>query len=163
MAFKINISDKGKTKKYDIESESLIGQTIGSKINGKDIAPELEGYDLEITGTSDKSGFPGLPEQEGPQLRRVLLTYGRGMKQRPRKEGKKPTPNTKGLRLRKSVRGNEISEETVQINMKVIKQGKTKFEELFAPKQEENKEQENKEGQQQETQNKEEQKSEEKS
>ena len=131
MAFKINLSHNGKTAKFEIESEYLVGQTIGSKIDGKEISPDLEGYEIEITGTSDKAGFPGLKDVKGPTLRRVLLTYGIGMHKRPRKEGKKPVSSPKGLRLKKSIRGNEISEDTVQINSKVLKEGKKKFEGLF--------------------------------
>jgi len=54
------------------------------------------------------------------------------MKKRPKKEGKgKKRRMIKGLRLRKTVRGNTVSRETVQINMKVIKAGRKKLEEIF--------------------------------
>jgi ribosomal protein S6E (S10) len=61
------------------------------------------------------------------------------MHKRPKKEGKKQrtNKNPKGLRLRKTVRGKEISLDTVQINTKVLKEGSKKFEELITPKQEE--------------------------
>jgi len=36
-----------------------------------------------------------------------------------------------GVRLRKTVRGKVISEKVVQINMKVLKHGKKKLEEVF--------------------------------
>ena len=129
MAYKINISDKGITIKFEVENESLVGTKIGEKIDGKEIDASLEGYEVEITGTSDKAGFPGFKELAGPGLRKELLTYGLGMHKRPkglRKKSDKP----KGLRLRKTVRGNEVSEDTVQINTKVVKQGSKKFEEL---------------------------------
>lgn len=131
MAFKINLSNKGKTAKFEVESESLAGVKIGDKISGKDISEDLAGYEIEITGTSDKAGFPGLKSQKGPTLRKVLLSYGTGMHKRPKKEGKKPVSSPKGLRLKKSVRGSEISEATVQINTKVIKEGSKKFDDLF--------------------------------
>jgi len=137
---KINISDKGKTYKVETESEVLVGAKISDKVKGEDISPELAGYELEITGTSDKSGFPGFKDLKGPGLRKVLVTYGPGMKNRPKKEGKKPTPNNKGLRLRKTFRGNEISGDTVQINIKVLKQGSKKFDDLVKPKEETEKE-----------------------
>ena len=44
---------------------------------------------------------------------------------------KKVNKRPKGLRLRKTVRGKEISLDTVQINTKVLKEGKKKFEDLF--------------------------------
>ena len=120
MPFKINISDKGKTHKLETESEVLVGKKIGETIQGKDIASDLEGYELEITGTSDKSGFPGFKGLEGNAFHRKLLTYGSGMKKR-----------KKGLRLRKTLRGEEISLKTSQINTKVLKQGSKKFEDLI--------------------------------
>lgn len=132
MGFKINVANKGKTYKLEVENESLVGVSIGDKIDGGSLSEDLAGYELEITGTSDKAGFPGKLDENGPGLRKKLLGYGFGMKQRPRKEGKKQTPNTKGLKLRKTVRGKEISNATVQINTKVVKEGKKKFDELFA-------------------------------
>lgn len=132
MPFKINISDKGRTFKLDLDTEVLIGKKIGEKIEGKEIKPELEGYELEITGTSDKAGFPGMKEIEGQGLKAVLLKKGFSMKTRPRKEGKgKKRRMLKGLRLRKNVRGNVISKDTIQINMKVVKDGKKKLEKIF--------------------------------
>lgn len=50
---------------------------------------------------------------------------------KPKGESKKPNVKPKGLRLRKTVRGKEISLFTVQINMKVLKEGAKKFEDLF--------------------------------
>jgi len=134
MPFKINVASKGKTFKVETENEDLVGQMIGDKVDGKIFSEDLEGYELEITGTSDKSGFCGLPDVQGARLKKVLLSYERGMHKRPKKEGKKvrSNKNPSGLRLRKTVRGNEISLETVQINTKVIKEGKKKFDDLFA-------------------------------
>ncbi len=130
MVFKINISHNGKTFKVESENEELVGHSIDDKISGKDISTLLNGYELLITGTSDKAGFMGSPDIDGPNLHKVLLGYGRGMKKRPRGETKinrKP----KGLRLRKTVRGKEISLFTVQINTKVLEEGSKKFETLF--------------------------------
>jgi len=131
MAFKINVSHNGKTYKVETEDEKLVGKSIRDKIDGAEISEELAGYEIEITGTSDKAGFAGLPEIDGPNLKKVLLEYGRGMHMKPKGESKKPNVKPKGLRLRKTVRGKEISLFTVQINSKVIKEGKKKFEDLF--------------------------------
>lgn len=125
MAFKINVSHNGITKKYETGNEELVGLSIGEKIRGELISPELEGYELEITGTSDKAGFPGLPNVAGPFLKKIILKKGRGMKD-----------NTEGIRRRKTIRGKEISQDIVQINTKVIKEGKTKSSELFVKKEE---------------------------
>lgn len=127
MAFKINVSHNGITKKYETSNDELVGISIGDKIKGELISEELQGYELEITGTSDKAGFPGFSNIPGPFLKKVILKKGKGMKD-----------NTEGIRRRKTVRGKEISQDVVQINTKVIKEGKTKAQELF--KKEEKKE-----------------------
>jgi len=137
MPFKINIGTKeGKTYKIEIESEELVGKSLGDKINGKEVSPSLEGYEFEIRGTSDKSGFTSMKEVEGIGLKKVLLRYGKGMHKRPKREGKKkrsnPTPG--GLRLRKTVRGKIISPAITQINLKLIKEGPKKLSEIFAEK-----------------------------
>ena len=127
MAFKINISYKGRTFKLETENESLIRMKIGDKINGDVISADFDGYELEISGTSDIAGFPGIKGEIGNHLRRLLLTKNdKGMNQ----------TRPGGLRLKKSVRGEEISEKTVQINMKVLKHGSKKFEELLPKKEE---------------------------
>jgi len=134
MPFKINISEKsGKTFHLEVEGEELIGKELHDKINGKDISPNLVGYEFEITGASDSAGFTAMKNVEGIGLKKVLLTYGKGMKKRPRKEGKKKLSKNKpkGLRLRKSVRGKIISPAIVQINLKVLKEGGKKLEEIF--------------------------------
>lgn len=131
MPFKLNISDKGKAWKLESTSEILVGKTIGEKLKGEEITGELAGYELEITGASDSAGFPNKKDVEGPELKRVLLTKGWGMWRKPRKLGKKKVATPDGLRLRKTVRGNRISEKTVQINLNVLKHGHKKLEELF--------------------------------
>lgn len=132
--FKINISDKtGKTYKLEIESEEIIGKELNDKIPGKEILPALEGYELEITGTSDSSGFTSHFSVPGTGLKRVLLTYGKAMHKRVRREGKKKVsnPKPKGLRLRRSVRGKVISSDIVQINLKVLKAGNKPLSDIF--------------------------------
>ena len=134
MVFKINISEKsGKTYKLETEAEEIVGKELHNKINGKIILPALEGYELEITGASDKAGFTAMKDVEGIGLKKVLLTYGKAMHKRPRKEGKKKVsnPKPKGLRLRKTVRGKVISPEIIQINLKVLKEGAKKLAEVF--------------------------------
>jgi ribosomal protein S6E (S10) len=122
MPFKVNIGIKeGKTFKVETDSENLIGKRIGESFYGEEISPNLSGYEFEITGTSDKAGFPGLKDIEGAALKKVLLTYGPGMRE----------TRPKGLRVKKSVRGNAISKDTAQINVKVKTKGAKKLEEIF--------------------------------
>jgi len=134
MVFKINISDKGKAWRIESENSLLVGKSVGEVIKGEEIKPELSGYELEITGGSDNAGFPLFDEVEGVYLKKVLLTKGFGMK--------KAKPH--GLRKRKTVRGKVISEAVTLVNMKVLKAGSKKLEEVFPeqnkPKVEEKKE-----------------------
>lgn len=136
MVFKINVANKGKTFKVETENEDLVGLSIQDKIDGKIISEDLVGYELLITGTSDKAGFTGMLSIDGPSLKKVLLGYGKGMKKKP-KRGKHPNTKPNGLKLRKTVRGKEISLNTVQINTKVLKEGSKKFESLFETQTEE--------------------------
>ena len=122
--FKINIADnknKGKTFKAESNSEAFVGLKVGDTIKGNDILPQLEEYEFVITGASDKAGFPSLKEVEGTSLRRVLLKYGKGMKE------KKPH----GMKKRKTIRGNTISTDIVQINLAVKKEGSKALAEIF--------------------------------
>ena len=123
MPFKVNISHKGKTLKLETDSEAIIGKAIGEEFKGQHISADLDGYDLKITGTADISGFPGKQGLEGAGYHRVLLTKGFGMKD-----------SRKGMRLRKTLRGQEISLLTSQINTIVVKEGKKKFEDLIPKK-----------------------------
>jgi|SRR3989344_1107610 len=120
MAFKFIIGDKGKAWRMEKDAEFLIGKSIGDVIEGKEFGADLEGYQLEMSGGSDISGFPLSKDADGIGLKRVLLTKGWGMKD-----------TRDGVRLRKTVRGKVISEKVVQINMKVLKHGKKKLEEVF--------------------------------
>jgi len=120
MAFKLNISDKGKAWKIETESEFLVGKTIGDKINGKEIKHELEGYEFEITGGSDNAGFPLSKDVPGLALKALLLKKGFGMKD-----------NIEGMRRRKTVRGGTISQLVSLINLKVVKHGTKHLNEIF--------------------------------
>ena len=120
MAFKLNISENGKAWKLEIESEFLVGKSVGDKIDGKEIKPELEGYELEITGGSDSAGFPMFKEVSGIGLKKVLFKKGWGMHD----------PKD-GIRRKKTVRGKTISSAVSLINMKVINAGKKPLNEIF--------------------------------
>lgn len=125
MAFKLNISHKGKTFKLETESENLISKKIGENLEGEELSPDLKGYKLEITGTSDISGIPGFKGLDGNIYHRKLLKFGPGMKDK-----------RKGIKLKKTLRGGEISIKTIQINCKVLKEGHKKFNDLLSKKEE---------------------------
>ena len=124
MEFKVVISDPATGKAYQkvvsgANANKPIGKQIGDVINGTlvDLPPD---YELQITGGSDKDGFPMRPDLPGTGRRRLLLSGGVGY-----------NPKEKGVRRRKTVRGRVISADIVQINMKVVKHGKIPLEEFF--------------------------------
>ena len=120
--FKIIISDtKGKSivrELKDNDANPLLGLLIGQETDASLVG--LEGK-IKITGGSDKSGIPMRPDVLGASRKRVLIPKGVGLQNA-----------EKGLRKRKLLRGNTISEEIYQINSKY--DGEIKVEE---PKKEE--------------------------
>jgi len=116
--FKIVVSDpaSGKAKTIDVEGDKatpLIGRKIGDVVDGAIVG--MPGKKLLITGGSDKDGFPMRPDVHGGVKMRVLLSGGAGFK-----------PRNKGERRRKTVRGNTITEDIVQINVKIVEGDKTR-------------------------------------
>ncbi len=110
--FKIIISDPetGTSKTVEIEETRavpLIGRRMGEIVDGSIL--ELPGHKLQITGGSDKDGFPMRPNVHGGVRRRVILGGGVGF-----------NPEAEGERQRKTVRGNVITDEIVQVNMKIV-------------------------------------------
>lgn len=135
--FKFVISDPETRRSFQIEVEQskvlgLIGKKIGEEFNGDLIG--LQGYVLKITGGTDKDGFPMHPEVEGMGRKRVILSNPPCF--HPRKKGEK---------RRKTVRGNTISEDIVQINCKIVKRGEKPIEEIVPMKKKEEKKPEAKE------------------
>lgn len=121
MPIKVIIAEKsGKSWKLELNNESIFGKSIGDIIKGDEILPDLEGYELEITGGSDTAGFPMSKKIEGIGLKKEMLQKGWGMKD-----------NYPGIRRRKTVRGKTVSNLTSQINMKLIKEGKKTLAEIF--------------------------------
>ncbi|MEM2954472.1 MAG: 30S ribosomal protein S6e [Candidatus Nanoarchaeia archaeon] len=102
-----------KTELRAPDSEQLIGKKIGDKFRGELI--NLPGFEFEITGGSDKAGFPMHSDvQSGGKVR--LLLDGT-------KQGYRPLKKFKGRKERKLVRGNTINSDIVQINCKIVKWG----------------------------------------
>ncbi len=120
--FKIVIADPKTRKAYQKEIEQtrsgLLGKKIGDKISGSSI--DLPGYEFEITGGSDRDGFPMRRDVEGTGRKRIVLAGPPGFH-----------PRLKGQRKRKSVRGNTISPDIVQVNLKVVGYGQKSLDELF--------------------------------
>ena len=114
--FKIIVGDPetGKSQSLEIEGARavpLIGRKLGEVIDGSAVG--MGGRKLRITGGSDKDGFPMRPNVHGGVRTGVVLSEGVGFH-----------PSRKGERRRKTLRGNVITEEIVQINMKIIEKPK---------------------------------------
>lgn len=122
----INDPQTGKSYQKVIDTKKLkqlVGLKIGEEFDGGLI--DLPGYRLKITGGSDKDGFPMRKGIHTTGRVRVLVSSGPGYK-----------PKEKGIRRRKTIRGEIIAEDISQINAMVVKEGKQKLEEIFGSKEE---------------------------
>ncbi|MBI5332212.1 MAG: 30S ribosomal protein S6e [Candidatus Aenigmarchaeota archaeon] len=132
-SFKFVISDGARSVQVEKDQKDcpVLGKKIGESIPGDFLG--LVGYELSIRGGHDNSGFPMLKNVNGAVKKELLLTKGKGFDARLKRK-KKLMDAKKGLRKRKTIRGNAISLETSQINCKVMKQGTKPFAELFPVK-----------------------------
>ena len=110
--FKVIVSDPetGTSKVVELDETRagpFIGRRLGETLDGS--AVDLPAHTVQILGGSDKDGVPMIGNVHGGVRRRVVLSGGAGFK-----------PNKKGERRRKTVRGNIITDEIVQINMKIV-------------------------------------------
>ena len=114
--FKVIVSapDVGTSKIVELEearAAPLIGRKIGEAIDGAVV--DLPAHKLQITGGSDRDGVPMRANVHGGVRRNVMLSGGVGF-----------NPQDKGERRRKTVRGNVITDEIIQINTKIIEKPK---------------------------------------
>lgn len=111
-------------------ANSLVGKHIGEEVDG--IFVQLPGYKLKITGGTDRAGFPMIKDLPGTRYRRLLITEGPGFHSRTRHKKKKDKPTHEhGLRKKKPVRGNQVSQETAQVNLKITAHGAKPIGELL--------------------------------
>jgi small subunit ribosomal protein S6e len=132
----INNPKTGKSFQQDIKDEiskQFLGKKIGDKIKGEIL--DYTGYEFELTGGSDKSGFPMRKDVEGTIKKKILAVEGTGLKKKTSKT-KKGKMRFKGIKQRKTVAGNTIGQSTSQINLKIIKEGKEKIAQLEPVKEE---------------------------
>ncbi len=121
--FKVVINDTKTGKSYQKEitgtkANSLMGKRIGQEVDG--VFVDLPGYKLLITGGTDKDGFPMRKNLQGARRKKLLLKGGIGFH-----------PTRPGMRKKKMVRGNTISADIVQINMKIVQYGPKPIEEAI--------------------------------
>jgi len=121
--FKLVISNPktGVARQVEVSGESaekLIGKRIGEEMPAGELGLNLSeifseevpgNVRLRITGGTDRDGFPMRPDVHGPRRIRVLVSRGPGFR-----------PKERGERRKKTVRGNTIGPEIVQVNMKLV-------------------------------------------
>jgi small subunit ribosomal protein S6e len=110
--FKVIVSDPqaGTSKVVELEearAAAFIGRRVGETIDGSIV--DLPAHKVQILGGSDKDGIPIRGNVHGGVRRNVVLSGGVGF-----------SPKKKGERKRKTVRGSTITDEIVQINMKIV-------------------------------------------
>ncbi|MFA5888201.1 MAG: S6e family ribosomal protein [Candidatus Nanoarchaeia archaeon] len=122
---KIVVSDPKTGKSYQkaLAENVLIGKKLKQKIKGDELG--LAGYELEITGGSDDSGFGMRSDMEGLLKRSAMLTSGVGIRNKVR------INKEQGIRLRRTVASNTIIEKTAQVNLKVIAYGPESLDKLL--------------------------------
>jgi small subunit ribosomal protein S6e len=129
--FKGVINDPKGKKSFQVtvsghHANSLIGKQIGDEFDG--IFVGLPGYKLKIMGGSDKDGYPMRRDLKGPRRMKILTSEGHGFH-----------PLHAGAKDRKNMRGNQISAEIMQINMKITHYGSKNIADLVGGKDKEEK------------------------
>jgi len=123
VTFKLVVSNpkNGIARQVEIsgeEAEKLVGKRIGEEIPASELGlnlTEIFGEEipgdvrLKITGGTDKDGFAMRPDVHGPRRIKILVSRGPGFR-----------PKERGERRKKTVRGNTISQDIVQVNLKLV-------------------------------------------
>ena len=114
----------------------FLGKRIGDIVDGQFVGEgdqSLLGYQLKITGGSARTGTPMRRDVEGGMRKGVLVSPGVGFKGHRiiHKKGKRYRWTYAGLRMRRNFRGNTITQDTVQLNLKVVESGKKSLGVIF--------------------------------
>jgi small subunit ribosomal protein S6e len=121
---KIVFSDKklGRSAQVEVALDKaavLLNKKIGETVDGTVIG--LTGYKLQITGGSDRSGFPMEKSMSGTAKVKVFRSLGN-------------SGRNKGQYRRENKRGNMISPDTEQVNLVITEYGDKRIEEIFPKK-----------------------------
>ena len=123
--FKVIVSEpEGKSKVVELEgarATPLIGRKLGETIDGSVVG--MAGKQLLISGGSDKDGFPMRRDVHGGVRVQIVVSKGVGFH-----------PTREGERQRKTIRGNVITEDIVQINAKALEKEKAKAKKAEKPR-----------------------------
>jgi small subunit ribosomal protein S6e len=110
---KLVISDGAKSYAFtaqEAQAAGFLGKRLGETIGGELLG--LAKYTLKITGGTDKNGFPMRADLTGARQQRILTGESPGYH-----------PKKRGVRDRRTFRGNTISEETAQVSLQVTEKG----------------------------------------
>ena len=115
----IVVSDPSTRKAYSKKVDNpaiFIGKKVGESVELGLIG--LDGYTAKITGGSDKQGFPMKADLVGGNRKEIFIV----------------TDAKKGHREKIRRRGNLVTDEIAQLNLKVVKEGAKKLEEIMPKK-----------------------------
>jgi len=125
-------ANNGRSYNMTVSGNNLsqfLGKKIGDVVDGIFVGEgelTLAGYKLEVTGGSDKTGTPMRSDLSGGVRQSILVTESTGFKGHSlvlkTKGGEKKRFRYKpdGMRKRRYFRGNTITQDTRQINLKVV-------------------------------------------
>ncbi len=119
---KLVISDIKTGKAYNKKTEEAVflNKKVGDEVDLGTVG--LTGFKAKITGGSDKQGFPMKLTLEGQGRKKLLVKKGIGVKS-----------NVKGKYIRKTMRGNIVAADIVQLNLAITKQGSKPISEFIKP------------------------------
>ncbi len=121
ITYRVVISQKDRAMQITVEPGNFIkafmGKKIGETVDGGLIG--YPGYEFEIRGGSDIAGFPMRKDVQGGIKKRILVGKA--------STGLKAKRINEGDRIRILVRGNTITDQIVQVNCIVIKEGKVQL------------------------------------
>ena len=138
-----NPDNNGRSYNMTISGNNLsqfLGKKIGDLVDGIFVGEgeqTLAGYKLGITGGSDKTGTPMRSDLSGGTRQSVLVTASTGFKGHSlvfkSKGGEKKRFRYKpdGMRKRRNFRGNTITQDTRQINLKVVEAANKSLEDIL--------------------------------
>ncbi|MBD3387651.1 MAG: 30S ribosomal protein S6e [Candidatus Altiarchaeales archaeon] len=137
MEYKVVVSDSKTGKSYNVElkdqeAKKIKGLKISDSLEGAVVG--LPGYKLEVTGGSDKGGFPMKKGVHGATAQKILMGKGTGYRAKT------------GDRARRRIHGEEVGDNVVQVNTKIIEYGSKPVDELLGKPAEEPGEEEKTEG-----------------
>ena len=133
-------SSGGKSYAVDISGSNynhFLGKKIGDSVDGIFVGDgeiSLGGFKLEITGGSDLTGTPMRVDLDGGGRKKVLVSPSTGFKGHKivKKKGGRYRYTYDGLRKRRAFRGNVISSDTRQINLKIVESGNKTLSDIFS-------------------------------